>query len=127
LAYSAQPQSAPVERVKITDPRHVIEDPKLTTTARVLYQLLVNAADRRGIVETSRRELAVRVGVTEDRISTVATELRNAGLLESRQGGRTRLVRYTLLGIALAAAALAPMQMSFVDSRTLRETQYFSY
>ncbi len=107
----------PVEPVEtfqhatMINPRAVIEDPNLSPSARLLYQMLFNRADERGEVQIHSRELAVRLGVRPDSITYLLNQLRVAGVISTRQQGRGKPMHYTLLSIALAIATAASISV----------------
>jgi len=115
LSTSAAAAQTPVRRAKISAPLGVINDPRLSPSSRLLYQMLLNAgALESGEVSIPSRDLAARMGVTEDQIGNLTRELRAAGVIETHRRGR-KPIRYVLLAIAGAfviATASVPTQSS---------------
>ena len=89
----------------------VLENPDLTTTARLLYAILERCADRNGVIaDVSDDELAAKLGLHWRSMQRAKQELKKAGVIETKQQGPGRPLRYVLTAIALAllTAVAAP-------------------
>lgn len=95
--------SVPVRVMHISE---IVENPAISSSARVLYAILRNMMGRDGTVEIYSRDIAKKIGCGEKTVSNLNAELRAYGAIETRGQGTGKPLRYVMLGIAgLAAAA----------------------
>jgi hypothetical protein len=93
---SCAPKKGPAKSVNYF--RQVLSRPDLSSTAKVLFTLLCDAAmaARSNTIAVPASEIAPDLGVAPDRVSVLAAELRAAGIISTRQPGRKPL-EYTIL------------------------------
>lgn len=87
----------------------VLSHPNLSSTSKVLYALLWNRLNEIGgrTIAVPSSELAQMLGISADRVSRVAGELRDTELISTRQQGGGRPLEFTLLSIVGLVAAVA--------------------
>ena len=82
-------------------PVSVLMDKRLSRSSVLLYAVLIDYADRWGVVSATIEQLAVRCKLSERTVRRSEAQLVAAGMLEISRTGRASMLRLTNEGIRI--------------------------
>jgi hypothetical protein len=128
VSLSTAQSAAPIELLREEKLMAVLTSPDLSSTAKVLYTVLHRHAGESGVVDDLRDDdLANMLSLHWGTVQNAKRELKNMGVIHTKQQRRGKPLRYTLVAIALAlltmTATTAPAKSAPGPSGNL----YFRY